>query len=207
MLSACSTEDRKEIRVTPTSTVEAGVRVIVDNCPGPTSVTLSVREEILWRIETTLDETEVVEGDLSDQPALVEFLVGTTPEEWVEVERLEQTLSEGIRYTLLTEPDGQSVDFSLPDLAPGLVFNGVGNDQFSQNFMTAECSEPADVGLFARNMIVLIALWLTAAALVMVSLILLLFVITRRFSRIRSIERRIPAEEATAQRPTARSSR
>ena len=139
---------------------------------------------------------------------ILKDLVGETPEGWVEVQPLEQLLSDGIRYTVATEPDGQSVDFSLPDLAPGLVFNGIGRSQFSPNLMQVECSEPADVGLFAQNMIVLIALWLTAAALVMVSLILLLFVVTRRFSRIRSIERRSAAPPAARpQRPRTRSSR
>ena len=117
-------------------------------------------------------------------------------------QQLEQLLSEGTRYTLATEPNPQTIDFSLPDLAPGLVFNGVGRSQFSPNLMTVECSQPADVGLFARNMVVLVALWVTAAALVMVALILVLFVVTRRFSRIGSIEKRAAQDAQSGQRPT-----
>ncbi|MGI9605652.1 MAG: hypothetical protein ACR2P0_05885 [Acidimicrobiales bacterium] len=193
VLAACASEERSGIRLTPTSTVDAGVRVIVDNCPGPEAVTLLVRDEVLWRIEAP---AQSVEGDESasisaSPPALREFLVGETPTGWNEIQHLDTSLTIGVRYTVVTRPDGQSIDFSVPDLATGLLFDGIGNSQFNSRLMLEPCSEPADVGLFARNMLILVALWVTAAALVMVSIILVLFVITRRFSRIRAIQRRM----------------
>ncbi len=198
--------------MTPTSTADPGVRVLVDNCPGPSSLALSVREEVLWRVEappaqtTDLEADSVVETIEADNevigpvdeaepdPALREFLVGETPPGWSEATALDTGLTTGIRYTIATEPDGLSIDFSLPDLRPGLLFDGQGVDQFNNDLIESACSEPADVGAFARNVIVLFGLWITSAALVMVALILFLFVITRRFSRIRSIQRRAREE-------------
>lgn len=190
---SCGTEERRAIRVAPTSTADPGVRVIVDNCPGPSTLALSVREEVLWRIDvadTSTDATADQSADDDPVPGLREFLVGETPEGWVLIEPLTTPLDNGIRYTISTEPDGQSIDFSLPDLAPGLLFDGQGRVQFNSDLIDEACSEPADVGAFARDLGVLVGLWITSAALVMVTLILLLFVITRRFSRIRSIQRR-----------------
>ena len=52
LASACAEDERRGLRLTSTSTtVETGVRVLADNCPGPSSVQLSVREEILWEIQ------------------------------------------------------------------------------------------------------------------------------------------------------------
>jgi hypothetical protein len=193
--SACGVEERRPIRLAPTSTADPGVRVIVDNCPGPTSMALAVRDEVLWQIDATAIDADSGDGadataDTTSPPGLREFLVGETPDGWVEVEPLQTTLTDGIRYTLATEPDGQSVDFSLPDLAAGLLFDGTGRVQFNPNLIDDACSEPADIGAFARDLGVLAGLLITSAALVMVTLILVLFVVTRRFSRIRSIERR-----------------
>lgn len=197
VVGACGTEERRPIRVAPTSTADPGLRVIVDNCPGPSSMRLAVRDEVLWQVDTVVgdapgaDGPQTVEPDAGTgpEPALREFLVGQTPEGWIEVQPLETSLTGGIRYTIATEPDDQSIDFSLPDLAPGLLFDGQGRVQFNPDLINAACSEPADLGAFARNLGVLIGLWITSAALVMVAIILLLFVITRRFSRIRSIQR------------------
>lgn len=203
--AACGQEERRPIRVAPTSTADPGVLVLVDNCPGPSSLALTVRDEVLWRVEARPEgainieaETGVADvgaeslepADETVDPALREFLVGETPPGWLEETALETALTTGIRYTISTEPDEQSIDFSLPDLRPGLLFDGEGVDQFNADLIESACSEPADVGGFARNLIVLFGLWITSAALAMVALILFLFVITRRFSRIRSIERR-----------------
>ena len=193
---ACGSEERRAIRVAPTSTADPGVRVLVDNCPGPSSLALSVREEVLWQIDRaddvdpSIDATADPDGLTAPAPGLREFLVGETPEGWVQTEPLTTPLDNDIRYTVTTEPDGQSIDFSLPDLAPGLLFDGQGRVQFNRALIDEACSEPADVGAFARDLGVLVGLWITSAALVMVLLILLLFVVTRRFSRIRSIQRR-----------------
>lgn len=215
VLGACAEDERRELRLTPTSTVETGVRVLSDNCPGPDRVTLSVRDDILWSIERiaasdpsteTSDATTPGAADAAETPGLVEFLVGRTPENWRTETVLADPLSPGIRYTIRTEPDGQSIDFSTPDLSPGLLWDGTGNAQFNPDLIRVECSEPADVEGFARNILVLVALWVTAAAAVMVALILLLFVITRRFSRVRSLQRRAEREsgEQPPQRPRAR---
>lgn len=212
---ACAEDERREIRLTPTSTVETGVRVLVDNCPGPDTVTLSVRDDVLWSIErlpladptndTSTSTADATTGD-EPEPGLVEFLVGRTPDGWRTETVLVEPLTPGIRYTIHTEPDGQSIDFSTPDLSPGLLWDGTGNAQFNPDLIRVECSEPADVAGFARNIMVLVALWVTAAAAVMVALILLLFVITRRFSRVRSLQRRSgrEAEKPPRQRPKAR---
>lgn len=193
LASACGNEERRAIRVAPTSTADPGVRVIVDNCPGPATLVLSVRDETLWQIDAPDPATVEVIGTIEDtepEPGLREFLVGEAPEGWTQTQALTTTLDNGIRYTVSTEPDGQSIDFSLPDLAPGLLFDGQGRVQFNRDLINEACSQPADVGAFARDLGVLVGLWITSAALVMVALILLLFVITRRFSRIRSIQKR-----------------
>lgn len=187
---ACGTEERRAIRVAPTSTADPGVRVLVDNCPGPSTLALSVREEVLWQIELADPSPSAPVDPDTGGAGLREFLVGETPDGWILTEPLTTPLDNGIRYTVSTEPDGQSIDFSLPDLAPGLLFDGQGRVQFNSDLIDEACSEPADVGAFARDLGVLVGLWITSAALVMVTLILLLFVITRRFSRIRSIQKR-----------------
>lgn len=197
LASACGNEERRAIRVAPTSTADPGLRVIVDNCPGPSAMSLAVREETLWRIDAppATDGGEGAgESDVEPEPGLREFLVGEAPEGWTQTQPLTASLADGIRYTIETEPDGQSIDFSLPDLAPGLLFDGDGRVQFNPNLINEACSEAADVGAFARNLGVLIGLWITSAALAMVALILLLFVITRRFSRVRSIQKRARRE-------------
>lgn len=219
VMSACAEDEQRELRLTPTSTVETGVRVLADNCPGPDRVSLSVRDDVLWSIEriadteTIVDDETIVDaetaasntGDINES-GLIEFLVGRTPDDWRTETVLVDPLTPGIRYTIRTEPDGQSIDFSTPDLSPGLLWDGTGNAQFNPDLIRVECSEPADVEGFARNIIVLVALWVTAAAAVMVALILLLFVITRRFSRVRSLQRRAgrEAENPPTQRPRAR---
>jgi len=201
LLTACSGDERREIRLTPTSTAETGVRILVDNCPGPTAVQLLVRDDVLWQIDSpnvsSELETDLEANELSDpavataqEPGLAEFLVGQEPEGWSTSTPLDGQLSPGIRYTVRTEPDGQSVDFSTPDLAAGLLWDGQGNAQFNPNLINVGCSEPADIGAFAQSVVVLVLLGITAAATVIVAIILLLFVITRRFSRIRSIQRR-----------------
>ena len=236
LLTSCATEERREIRLTPTSTVETGVRILVDNCPGPTTVQLAVREDVLWQIEsgtvpettdagddsatsqdTTVDDT-LPDDTLSDDtaaaeeaPGIAEFLVGQEPEGWTTSTPLESPLSAGVRYTIRTAPDGQSIDFSTPDLAAGLLWDGQGNAQFNPNLINDECSEAADVGAFAESLVVLLLLGVTAAALVIVAIILILFVITRRFSRVRSIQKQASREpgaeqgSAKGQRPRVRS--
>lgn len=205
-LSSCAEDERREIRLTPTSTVETGVRVLVDNCPGPDNVSLSVRDDVLWEIsrveaddpgvaDTALTGPEVANGvGVEPVPGLVEFLVGRTPEDWTVTTALVEPLQPGIRYTISTEPDGQTIDFSTPDLSAGLLWDGTGNAQFNPDLINVECSEPADVEGFARNIGLLLAFWVTAAAAVMVAVILVLFVITRRFSRVRSLQRRSERE-------------
>lgn len=165
---------------------------MVDNCPGPDVVSLSVRDELLWQIESTEPAADAFDSadDVTLLPGLLEFQVGQAPEGWRTAERLAAPLQEGIRYTVATEPDGKSIDFSLPDLSPGLLFDGEGGRQFAPNILDVRCEAQADLGAFTRNLAVLGALWVTSAALVLVALITLLFLITRRFSRIRSIERR-----------------
>ena len=213
VLSSCSEDERRELRLTPTSTVETGVRILADNCPGPTSLSLGVREDVLWAIE----KIEIPEqtGNSSDEesasavvaePGLVEFLVGQTPDGWRTRTVLADPLTADTRYTIRTGPDGQSIDFSTPDLSAGLLWDGTGNAQFNPDLIQIKCAQPADVEGFARNIVVLIALWVTAAATVMVALILLLFVITRRFSRVRSLQKRAAREAAGEfdQRPKTR---
>lgn len=223
MLSSCAEDERREIRLTPTSTVETGVRILVDNCPGPERVSLSVRDNVLWEItqaastdnavpatdtgdidaEALPDDFELTDAlDAEPVPGLVEFLVGRTPEGWTATTALADPLEAGVRYTISTEPDGQTIDFSTPDLSAGLLWDGTGNAQFNPDLINVECSEPADVEGFARNIGLLLAFWVTAAATVMVAVILVLFVITRRFSRIRSLQKRAE-REATAQRVSA----
>lgn len=196
VLGACAEDERRELRLTPTSTVETGVRVLADNCPGPDRVTLSVREDVLWAIDRVVvgEGEEVTTQPAEAEPGLVEFLVGRTPDGWQAELELADPLVPGIRYTIRTEPDGQTIDFSTPDLSPGLLWDGAGNAQFNPDLIRVECSEPADLEGFAQNIIVLIALWVTAAAGVMVALILLLFVITRRFSRVMSVQKKAERE-------------
>lgn len=210
VLSSCAEDERRGIRLTPTSTVETGVRVLVDNCPGPTSMALTVREDVLWQIDAP-PAPEVPESASEDEPVttvappgIAEFLVGQTPDGWTTVTPLESPLASGIRYTVRTEPDEQSIDFSTPDLASGLLWDGVGNSRFNPDLVNAECSQPADVGAFAQNVIVLSLLGVTSAALVLVGLILLLFVVTRRFSRVRSLQNKAN-KPPKAQRPKVRS--
>ncbi len=224
VLSSCAEDERRGIRLTPTSTVETGVRALVDNCPGPTTVILAVRDDVLWEIEGPPVEPEVEEEadndseDSNDEageedavrvpgpPGIAEFVVGQTPDGWTTTTALEGPLQAGIRYTIRTQPDGQSIDFSTPDLAGGLLWDGQGNSRFNPNLINAECSEPADVGAFARNIAVLGLLGVTAAATVLIALILLLFVVTRRFSRVRSIQKKARRDAGIEpQRPRARS--
>ena len=190
LASACAEDERRNLRLTSTSTtVEAGVRVLADNCPGPSAIQLSVRDEILWEIQFDPDAPVTEASPNAVEPtALIEFIVGQLPPQWEEVIPLETTLEPGIRYTVSTRPDGQSVDFATPDLQPGLLWDGQGVIQFNPDLINEDCSDPADFGLFAQNIAALIALGGVASALVLVALISLLFVITRRFSRVRSIE-------------------
>jgi hypothetical protein len=183
LMTACATQDRRAIRISPTASAEPAVRALVDNCPGPTTVTLSVRTEVLWQIEAP-DE------DPTDADGLREFIIGQTPTGWTLLEPLASALNEETRYTITTQPDGQTIDFGLRNLEPGLLFDGDETSQFNQALLDDECSDPPDVTGFVRNVAVLAALWITTAALAMVGIILLLFVITRRFSRIRAIQRK-----------------
>jgi len=223
VLSACTEDERRELRLTPTSTVETGVRILADNCPGPTSVVLSVREDVLWEVQApasaavdTSDDTSDAEaadgtsdasetdagqataGTATAEPGLREFLVGLEPDGWTTITALAAPLEPGIRYTITTQPDGQSIDFATPDLAPGLLWDGQGNAQFNPNLIDVECSQPADFGKFAENIAFLIGLGVTASALVLVALILVLFVVTRRFSRVRSLQKRSARERERA---------
>lgn len=185
LVTACASEERREIRIAPTTSAEPAVRAIVDNCPGPSSITLSVRTEVLWQVEAPASV-----DDASDAKGLREFIIGQTPTGWTLTEPLTLGLNDETRYTILTQPDGQSIDFDLRDLEPGLLFDGEETSQFNEDLLDEECSEPPDVDGFVRNVAVLGALWITTAALAMVGIILLLFVITRRFSRIRSIQKK-----------------
>lgn len=201
LASACAEDERRALRLTSTSTtVDTGVRILADNCPGPGAVRLSVREDVLWEIEALAVDPDAVPEIAGSVPppeptALIEFIVGQTPEDWVETVPLTVSLEPGIRYTVATSPDGQRVDFATPDLQPGLLWDGVGVIQFNPDLINQDCSDPADLGLFAQNIVALVALGGVAAALVLVALITLLFVITRRFSRLRSIEKK--AERAS----------
>lgn len=212
-LGACATVERKPIRLAPTATADPGVRVIVDNCPGPAAVRLLVRDEIIWEAEapaapetaeaeaatdsSTGTDTGEADADTMGVAGLLEVVVGQPPDGWIETQPLTEGLRSDTRYTVATEPDGQRVDFAIPDLAQGLLFDGVGRSQFNQDLMRSPCSEPADVGQFVGNLAVLGLLGITAAAFVLVALIALLFVVTRRFGRIQSLERK-------AQRPSTR---
>lgn len=192
LAAGCTEIERKSIRLTPTATAEPGVRMIADNCPGPSEVTLLVRTEVLWQIQA-IEDTAATPDDV----ALFEIRVGEQPENWRTVAPLESPLREGVRYTLQTRPDGQSVDFSLPDLAAGLLFDGEGRRQFNPGLLEESCPEQADVGAFTRDLAVLAALAVVFAALILVVIITVLFIVTRFFSRIRSIEKRLDRERAT----------
>lgn len=219
VLTSCAEDERRGIRLTPTSTVETGVRVLVDNCPGPSTVTLAVRDDVLWEIEgppvtePVVEDDEDADEDVDETassepgpPGIAEFLVGATPEGWTTTTPLDGPLQPGVRYTVRTQPDGQEIDFSTPDLAGGLLWDGTGNSRFNPNLVNVECSEPADIGAFTRNIAVLGLLGVTAAATVLVALILLLFVITRRFSRVSAIQKKARREAGLEpQRPNARS--
>ncbi len=216
LLGACGSEERKPIRLTPTSAVSAGVRGIVDNCPGPQTIRLSVRENVLWEVESVAPvettDTGVADAAPLTEPdpttgALLEFLVGEAPPGYTETVPLAEPIVAGTRYTVSTEPDGQTVDFAVPDLSAGLVWDGSGNAQFNDDLIDEPCAEGADAGAFAQDVLILAALWVTTAALVLVCLISLLFVVTRRFSRVRSLEKKAARAqvEAEFQRPRSRS--
>ena len=205
LLTACATEERRELRLTRTSTVETGVRILADNCPGPSSVALLIRDDVLWEVRAPVVEVEDTptdnetddeadEGVDTAEPGLVEFLVGQTPEDWETVTPLTATVQAGTRYTVRTQPDGQTIDFATPDLQAGLLWDGTGVTQFNPNLINERCSIPTDVGAFAQNIALLFALGVTSVAIVLIALILLLFVITSRFSRIRSIQKKASQE-------------
>lgn len=201
LLTACAEDERRELRLTRTSTVEAGVRVLADNCPGPSNVSLLVRDEVLWEIQAP---AEPVDDPTSEPEAgLVEFLVGQAPDAWDTLTPLDVEVEPGTRYTVRTQPDGQTIDFSTPDLRAGLLWDGNGVIQFNPNLINEPCGTTTDVGVFATNVAILLALGTTTAALVLVALILILFVITSRFSRVRSIQKKATREaeaEAAARR-------
>lgn len=211
LLTSCAEDERRELRLTRTSTAEAGVRILADNCPGPSSVSMLIREDVLWEIQ--LPDAQPIEEALEEAAeeavddtaagttdgALVEFLVGQTPTGWETVTELTNPVEPGIRYTIRTEPDGQTIDFSTPDLQAGLLWDGVGVIQFNPDLIDEECSTAADVGAFAQNIAVLLALGTTTAAIVLVILILILFVITSRFSRIRAIQKKAAREAMEAE--------
>lgn len=205
LASACAEDERRALRLTSTSTtVETGVRILADNCPGPNAVRLSVRDEILWEIQAPIIDpdapAEAIDTDVVvEPPALAEFIVGQAPEGWEETVPLTTNLESGIRYTVSTSPFGQRVDFATPDLQPGLLWDGVGVIQFNPDLINQDCSDPADLGLFAQNILALVALGGVAAALVLVALITLLFIITRRFSRLRAIEKKAERAEREAE--------
>lgn len=200
--SACAEDERRPLRLTSTSTtVETGVRVLADNCPGPGTVRLSVRDDVLWEIQAPAPDVIAGQDDTTDpavaeSTALAEFIVGQTPPDWQEVIPLTTTLEPGIRYTVSTSPVGQSVDFATPDLQPGLLWDGTGVIQFNPDLINQDCSDPADLGLFAQNIAALIALGAVSSALVLVALITLLFAVTRRFGRLQAIERKARREAA-----------
>ncbi len=187
LLTACAEDDRRELRLTRTSTVAAGVRVLADNCPGPSNVALLIRDDVLWEVQAPATP-EPTDSPAAPEAGLIEFLVGETPNDWETVVPLDQPVEAGTRYTVRTLPDGQTIDFSTPDLQAGLLWDGTGVIQFNPDLINEECSTPANAGVFAQNIAVLAALGTTTAAIVLVVLILILFVITRRFSRVRSIQ-------------------
>lgn len=196
LATSCSGDDRRELRLTRTATATAGVRVLADNCPGPSSVALLIRNDVLWEIQAPTEPPNAQDDPSADQavgqqPGLVDFLIGETPEGWTATVPLTETLEPGIRYTVRTLPDRQTIDFSTPDLRPGLVWDGSGVIQFNPDLANEECNAQVDAGVFARNVVVLGAFGATAAAMVLVAVILVLFVITRRFSRIRSIQQKL----------------
>ena len=212
LLTACAEDERRELRLTRTSTAEAGVRVLADNCPGPSNVSLLIRDDVLWEIQAPAapvdgEELETT-TDAEQEPAipeggLIEFLVGQTPEGWETVTPLTDTVEPGIRYTIETQPDGQRIDFSTPDLQAGLLWDGTGVIQFNPDLINEECGTTTDIGVFATNIAVLLALGTTTAAIVLVALILILFVITSRFSQVKSIQKKAAKEaEAAAQNPS-----
>lgn len=204
LLTACAEDERRELRLTRTSTVDAGVRILADNCPGPANVALLIRDEVLWEVqapETPAEsDTDAPPVDPTAEPGLVEFLVGQAPEGWDTITPLTATVEPGTRYTVRTQPDGQTIDFSTPDLQSGLLWDGTGVIQFNPDLINEECGTPADVGAFATNIAVLLALGTTTAAIVLVVLILILFVITSRFSRVRSIQKKA-AKQSQQQTP------
>ena len=205
LLTACAEDERRELRLTRTSTVETGVRVLADNCPGPSNVALLVRDDVLWEIQALPDPVETADDTVEADSAagIVEFLVGQAPEGWSTATPLTVEVEPGVRYTVRTRPDGQTIDFSTPDLQAGLLWDGTGVIQFNPNLIDEECRASTDVGAFATNIAVLLALGTTTAALVLVVLILILFVITSRFSRVRSIQKKATREaeaEAEARR-------
>ena len=173
---------------------------------------MQIREDVLWEIQLPAAAPEDAEEPTDDagaaidetaapgttDGALVEFLVGQTPPGWETVTELTTPVEPGIRYTIRTEPDGQTIDFSTPDLQAGLLWDGVGVIQFNPDLIDEDCSTAADVGAFAQNNAVLLALGTTTAAIVLVILILILFVITSRFSRIRAIQKKAAREAQEA---------
>lgn len=205
LLTSCAEDDRRELRLTRTSTAAAGVRVLADNCPGPSSVALLVRDDVLWEIQapTTPPEPDGTSEENTDNPTsveqsnapgLIDFLVGETPEGWTPVVPLTEAVGPGTRYTIRTLPDGQTIDFSTVDLQAGLLWDGTGVIQFNPDLINEECSTPTDAGAFARNVAVLTAFGATTAAIALVTIILILFVITRRFSRVRTLQQQARRE-------------
>lgn len=207
LLTACAEDERRELRLARTSTAATGVRILADNCPGPSNVALLVRDNVLWEVQapTTPDAApsseEAIDDEALDQlpteSGIVEFLVGETPDGWDVLTPLDQAVEPGIRYTIRTLPDGQTIDFSTPDLQPGLLWDGTGVIQFNPDLINEECSTPANIGAFARNIAVLTALGTATAAIVLVALIMVLFVVTSRFSRVRSIQKKAQREQGT----------
>lgn len=226
VVASCANTERQGLRVARTATIEPGVRLIVDNCPGPEEIVFSVRDEVLWSVEnpnaaaeaeaasearqaaadattTTADSIDpsattvdpATPGPLQP-PGLLDVLIGTPPPGWTTTQELGQPLREDIRYTIRTEPDGQTIEFATPNLSTGALFDGETGSPFQSASLAEPCEEPADVGEFFKNLAVLGALGITSAAFVLVSLITLLFAITRRFSRIRTIEKRAAAAMA-----------
>ena len=84
-----------------------------------------------------------------------------------------------------------------------MLWDGTGVIQFNPDLINEECGTTTDIGVFATNIAVLLALGTTTAAIVLVALILILFVITSRFSRVKSIQKKAAKEaEAAAQNPS-----
>lgn len=223
--SACTEVETAELRLSRTATVEPGVRAIVDNCPGPKTIELTVRDEVLWVAQNpavtdgdsdTADagsnDANIEEADSSAastldengeevevlEPSLREIRVGDAPAGWVTVQALEEPLRDDVRYTVHTEPDGDSVDFALHDLETRFLYDGSTNVVFPPDLMSAQCAPPVDLGAFVRDLAVLGALGVTSAAFVLVSIITLFFVVTRRFGRLKSLERRAAREAAAS---------